>query len=292
MQSAVTAVNILIDGLTFGMVLFIITIGLSIAMGLMRVVNLAHGSFAMVAGYLASWFIQTKGMNYAVAVLTAVAATVGLGWPIERFLLRRLYASTDPLAPVMLTIGLAFVLTGLANAAFGPTLKTIPLPPGLSGSIDLGFKTLAVHRAAVVVAGFIVAVSLWWLVEHSDFGIVLRAAVDNANMAASLGIKPERLYAYTFALSIALAAFGGIAGAQILPIEPTYGFRYMVTFLVVVSVGGAGSIGGALAAAVVLGIVNTTGNYFVPDFGDFFFYLAVIVIALAFPNGLARRAQL
>jgi branched-chain amino acid transport system permease protein len=292
MQPAETALNIVVDGLTFGMVLFIISIGLSVAMGLMRCVNLAHGSFAMVAGYLASWLVQVNGIHYGFALVLAVAATVALGWPIERFLLRRLYAVRDPLAPVLLTIGVAFVLTGLVNAVFGPTLKTIPLPAGLTGSIELGFKTLAIHRAVVLIAGFFVAGVLWWLIEQSDFGIVLRAAVDNPRMAAALGIKPERIYALTFALAVGLAAFGGIAGAQILPIEPTYGFRYMVTFLVVVSVGGAGSIGGALAASIALGIINTAGNYFFPDFGDFFFYLAVIVIALAFPSGLARRARL
>jgi branched-chain amino acid transport system permease protein len=292
MQPAGTALNILVDGLTFGMVLFIISIGLSVAMGLMRFVNLAHGSFAMVAGYLASWLVQVKGIPYGFAIVLAVAATVALGWPIERFLLRRLYAVADPLVPVLLTIGLAFVLTGLVNAGFGPTLKSIPLPAVLTGSFELGFKTLAVHRAAVLIAGFGVAALLWWLIDRSDFGIFLRAAVDHPQMASSLGIKPQRIYALTFALAVGLAAFGGVVGAQILPIEPTYGFRYMVTFLVVVSVGGAGSIGGALAASIVLGIINTAGNYFFPDFGDFFFYLAVTVMALAFPDGLARRARL
>jgi branched-chain amino acid transport system permease protein len=291
MQSAQTAVNLVIDGLTFGMVLFVISIGLSVSMGLMRVVNLAHGCFAMIAGYVASWLIQGNGVNYALALPAAMMATVVVAWPVERFLLRRLYGVAQSLPQVLLTIGVAFVLTGLVNAVFGPTLKPIPLPSALSGSLDLGFKTLALHRVLVLIAGAAVAALLWLLIDYSDFGVLLRATVDDAKMAAALGIKPEPIYAATFALSVALAAIGGILGAQILPIEPSYGFRYMTTFLVVVSVGGAGSIGGAFAAAVCLGMIATAGNYFVPDFGDFFFYLAVIVIALAFPDGLSRARQ-
>jgi branched-chain amino acid transport system permease protein len=288
MRSAQTAVNLVIDGLTFGMVLFVISIGLSVSLGVMRFVNLAHGCFAMIAGYLASWLIQGNGVHYILALPAAVTATVVVAWPVERFLLRRFYGRDRSLSQVLLSIGLAFILTGLVNAIFGPTLKPIPLPPALSGSLELGFKTLALHRALVLMVGAVVAALLWLLIDYSDFGVLLRATVDDARMAAALGIKPEPIYAATFALSVALAGLGGIIGAQILPIEPTYGFRYMTTFLVVVSVGGAGSIGGAFAAAVSLGMIATVGNYFVPDFGDFFFYLAVIVIALAFPNGLSR----
>ena len=284
-----TAIGILTDALAYGMVLFIISIGLSITMGLMKVVNLAHGAFAMVGGYLASFFTQSMGLNYGVAIVLAVAVTVIVAMPIERLLYRRIYGSTDPLIQVLLTIGITFVVIGLTNFLFGPTLKTIPLPAAISGPIDLGFRTLPAHRLFVVACGLAVATGLWLLVEKTEFGVKLRATVDNPAMAAALGVKTEIIYAGSFALAVGLGALGGVLGAELLPIEPFYALRYMVTFLVVVCVGGAGSILGALCASLLLGLADTTGKYLYPEYGEFFFYLAVIAIVYAFPNGLLGR---
>lgn len=286
-----TVLSIGFDALAYGMVLFIISIGLSVTMGLMRVVNLAHGAFAMVGGYLASYAILSLGLGYAAAVVFAMAGTVLLAVPIERLLYRRLYRTHDPLVQVLMTIGLTFAIIGLANYAFGPTLKAIPLPEAISGPLDIGFRTIPGHRLLVIASGAVVALGLWYLIERTDFGIRLRAAVDNPGMASALGIKTETIYAATFALAVALGAFGGVIGAEILPVEPYYALRYMVTFLVVVSVGGAGSISGALLAALLLGLVDTVGKYLMPEFGEFFFYAAVIAIVWTFPNGLLGRAH-
>lgn len=286
-----TALAIAFNALAYGMVLFVISIGLSITMGLMRVVNLAHGAFAMIGGYLASYAALSLGFGYFPALLIAILGAVVLAIPLEFLLYRRIYGVPDPLMQVLLTIGITFAIIGVANWIFGPTLKTIPLPATLSGPVNVGFSIVPAHRLLVIAVGAAVAAALWFLIERTDFGIRLRAAVDNPGMAAALGIGTERIYALTFALSVALGALGGVVGAEILPIEPYYALRYMVTFLVVVSVGGAGSIGGALLASLTLGVVDTLSKYLAPEFGDFFFYAAVIAIVWIFPHGLLGRAH-
>ena len=283
-----TVFSIAVDALAYGMVLFVISIGLSVTMGLMRVVNLAHGAFAMIGGYIASYAAQDLGLGYAAAILLAVAGTVLIAIPLERFLYRRIYGSPE-LTQVLMTIGITFCVIGIANFVFGPTLKTIPLPDMLRGSVDLGFRSIATHRIFAILCGLVVAGGLWFLVERTAFGIKIRASVDNAAMAAALGVRTEIVYAISFAVAIGLAALGGVVGAELLPVEPYYALRYMVTFLVVVSVGGAGSIPGALLACLLLGAIDTTGRYLAPEYGEFFFYLAVIVIVTIFPRGLAGR---
>ena len=282
--------SIALDALAYGMVLFVISIGLSVTMGLMRVVNLAHGAFAMIGGYLASYAARDLGLGYAAGILIAVVGTIVIAMPIERFLYRRIYGSPE-LTQVLMTIGITFCIIGIANFVFGPTLKTIPLPEALRGSVDLGFRSIAAHRVFAIVCGLIVAGGLWVLIERTAFGIKIRAAVDNAAMAAALGVRTQVIYAVSFALAVGLAALGGILGAELLPVEPYYALRYMVTFLVVVSVGGAGSISGALLACLLLGAIDTTGRYLAPEYGEFFFYLAVIIIVTLFPRGLAGRLK-
>lgn len=285
-----TAASIALDALTYGMVLFTISIGLSIMMGLMRVVNLAHGAFAMIGGYVASYALKSLGLSYPLAIVLAVAGTVAIAMPLEALLYRRIYRDSDALTQILLTIGVAFVIIGAANYIFGPTSKPIPLPGSLSGPVDLGFRMVPAHRIFVIACGGTVALALWLLIERTDFGVRMRAAVDNGAMAESLGIRTRRIYMAAFALAVGLAAFGGVVGAELLPVEPFYALRYMVTFLVVVSIGGAGSVTGALAASLLLGLVDTTGKYLAPEYGEFFFYLAVIVIVFLFPRGLLGRA--
>ncbi|MGO4714248.1 branched-chain amino acid ABC transporter permease [Bradyrhizobium sp. 2TAF24] len=286
-----TILSIGLDAVSYGMVLFTISIGLSIMMGLMRVVNLAHGAFAMIGGYLASYALRTLGVNYAVAILIAVVGTILISIPFEVLLYRRIYRKSDALSQLLLTIGITFIIIGVANFVLGPTSKAIPLPALLSGPMDIGFRMIPTHRVFVIACGGLTALALWLLLERTDFGVRLRAAVDNGDMAEALGIRTEVIYAATFALAVGLGAFGGVVGAELLPIEPFYALRYMVTFLVVVSVGGAGSIVGALSASLLLGLADTTGKYLAPEFGEFFFYLAVIVIVFLFPHGLFGRAH-
>ncbi len=285
-----TILSIAIDAFAYGMALFIICIGLSLTMGLMRVVNLAHGAFAMIAGYIASYAARDLGLGYAIAIFLAIIGTIVISIPLERLLYRRIYGSPQ-LTQVLMTIGITFCVIGITNYFFGPTLKTIPLPGSLSQSVDVGFKTIAAHRLFVMACGVVVAAGLWFLIEKTAFGIRLRATVDNAAMADALGVRTQTVYAASFAIAIGLAALGGVVGAEFLPIEPYYALRYMVTFLVVVSVGGAGSILGAVIACLLLGAVDTTGRYLMPEFGNFFFYAAVIAIVCLFPRGFFGKAQ-
>lgn len=285
-----TIFSIAIDALAYGMVLFVISIGLSVTMGLMRVVNLAHGAFAMIGGYIASYVARDLGLGYSVAVMAAVVLTIIIAIPIERFLYRRIYGAPE-LTQVLMTIGITFCVIGIANYVMGPTLKTIPLASPLQGVADLGFRSISVHRLFAIVCGLVVALGLWLAIERTSFGVKVRASVDDAAMASALGVRTEVIYAISFAMAVGLAAFGGVVGAELLPVEPYYALRYMVTFLVVVSVGGAGSIPGALAACLLLGAIDTTGRYLMPEFGEFFFYLAVIAIICVFPRGLAGRAK-
>jgi branched-chain amino acid transport system permease protein len=286
---ATTILSICLDAISYGMVLFIISIGLSIMMGLMRVINLAHGAFAMIGGYLASYALKSAGLSYPFAIVVAVLGTVAISMPIELLLYRRIYRNSDELTQVLLTIGVTFVIIGVANFVLGPTTKSIPLPAALSGPFDLGFRMIPTHRLFVIACGLATAGLLWMLVDRTEFGIRLRAAVDNASMAEALGIKTQVIFSAAFALAVALAALGGVLGAELLPVEPFYALRYMVTFLVVVSVGGAGSVLGALTASVLLGLADTTGKYLAPEYGEFFFYLAVILVVFLFPNGLLGR---
>ncbi len=285
-----TVLSIGVDALAYGMVLFIISIGLSVTMGLMKVVNLAHGAFAMIGGYIASYATQQMGLPFGIGILAAVIGTVLVAIPLERLLYRRIYGAPE-LTQVLMTIGITFAIIGIANFAMGPTLKTIPLPVELQGSVNLGFRAIAAHKLFAMAVGVVVAAALWFVVEKTPFGVQLRASVDDAAMAGALGVRTKIVYAVSFALAIGLAALGGVVGAQLLPIEPYYALHYMVTFLVVVSVGGAGSITGALVAALLLGAVQTTGRYLMPEFGEFFFYLAVIAVVCVFPNGLLGRSK-
>ncbi|MBS7699801.1 MULTISPECIES: branched-chain amino acid ABC transporter permease [unclassified Chelatococcus] len=283
-----TILSIAVDAFAYGMVLFVISIGLSMTMGLMKVVNLAHGAFAMMGGYIAAFAAHQLGVPYGVALVAAVFGTVLAAVPLERWLYRRIYGAPE-LTQVLMTIGITFVIIGIANFVMGPSLKTIPLPEALQGPVELGFRSIAAHKLFAVATGVVVAIALWVLIERTAFGVKLRASVDNAAMAGALGVRTKIVYAVSFAAAVGLAALGGVVGAQLLPIEPYYALRYMVTFLVVVSVGGAGSIPGALLACLLLGAVETTGRYLMPEFGEFFFYLAVIAIVCIFPHGLLGR---
>lgn len=283
-----TVFGIAVDGIAYGMILFIISIGLSVTLGLMRVVNLAHGAFAMVAGYVASYAVIGLGLPYGVALAGAVVFTVLATLPLERLLYRRIYGHQHELAQVLLTIGLTFVIVASMNYIFGPTLKRIPLPELLQGTVSIGPKAIPTHRAFVIGVGISTIIGLWWLLERTDFGVRLRAAVDDPAMAAALGIRTERLYAATFAIGTALAALGGVLGAELLPLEPHYAIRYIVLFLAVVAVGGAGSVLGSVAAALTLGIVDTAGKYLIPSFGEFFFYVALMLILFRWPHGFFR----
>ncbi len=277
--------NILIDGIAYGMVLFIIAVGLSVTLGLMRFVNLAHGAFAMTGGYIAAWLVREQGLSFYVGAPLAVVATGLLGALLEVTILRRLYRRTE-LQQVLFTIGLTFLFVATANLLAGPEVQLIPLPPALSQAVDLGIRTLPAQRLLVVASGLLVVLAAFWVLNKSRFGVWLRATVDNTAAASALGIPVQLVYVTTFAVGAALAGLGGILGAELMPLEPYYPVKYLVLVLVVVAVGGMGSIAGSLAASLTLGIIDTASKYLASDWGSLFFFLAMALLLAWRPNGL------
>ncbi|WP_211235002.1 branched-chain amino acid ABC transporter permease [Azohydromonas australica] len=283
-----TFFNILIDGVSYGMVLFVISVGMSITLGLMRFINLSHGALAMVGGYLAAWLMREQGLGFWPGLLLAVLGTALLGALLEALVLRRLYRRSE-LEQVLFTIGLSFFLVATVNLFFGNQVQLIPLPPLLAGSVDLGVRTLPAQRVLVIVAGAAVALLSWLLLTRTRFGIWLRAAVDNSGTAAALGIRIQLVYGLAFAFGAGLAALGGVLGAELMPLEPHYALKYLVVVLVVVAVGGMGSIPGTLAAALLLGSVETASKYLASEWGSLFFFVAMALLLAWRPHGLLRR---
>jgi len=280
--------NIIIDGVVYGMVLFIISVGLSVTMGLMRFINLAHGAFAMAGGYVAALLVREQGWPFLAGVFAALFAAMAVAAVVEHFVFRHLYKRTE-LQQVLFTIGFTFVCIALANLLAGAYIQQLPLPEWMQGSMSLGDRTLPKQRVVVVLAGLLVVGLLWWLVARTRFGIWLRASVDNAGMSASLGINIRVVQCATFAVGAGLAALGGVLGAELMPLEPYYPLKYLVLMLVVVSVGGLGSISGTLCAALLLGVVDTAARYLASGYGNFFFYAAMILLLAFRPHGILRR---
>jgi branched-chain amino acid transport system permease protein len=283
-----TLANILIDGLAYGMVLFVIAVGLSITLGLMRFVNLSHGAFAMLGGYCAALLTREAQWSFWLALPAAVLATALFGAALEMLVLRHLYRRKE-LDQVLFTIGLTFVMIAGTNALAGPQVQLIALPPLLSGSVDLGFRTMPAQRLLVIGAGLLVAAGAALTVARSRFGVWLRAAVDHSGTASTLGIPIRLVQCASFAAGAALAGLGGILGAELMPLEPYYALKYLLLVLVVVAVGGMGSIAGSLAAAVLLGLIETASKYLVSEWGSLFFFIAMAALLAWRPRGLLAR---
>jgi branched-chain amino acid transport system permease protein len=282
--------TILLDGTAYGMVLFIISVGLTVTMGLMRVVNLAHGAFAMIGGYVAATIIE-RGGGFLVAIAVASLAVGVLGAIAELVLYRPLYRRGE-LAQALMTFGFTFVVIAALTALFGTNVKTLPAPVLLTGLTDLGYTHYPTYRLFLIAVGAATALCLWLLIDRTLYGARLRAAVDNPRMARAIGMDVNLLFTGTFAVGCALAAFGGIIGAALLPLEPFYALRYLVTFLIVVIVGGIGNFKGSFIASLALGIIDTAGKFLLPGTSAYIIYVLVIVLLLWRPHGLvpARSA--
>ena len=272
-------VSILFDGLAYAMFLFITSVGLSVTMGLMGFVNLAHGAFAMCGGFFVVTLTRTLGIGFVPSLLTASVAVGVISVPFERYLYRPLYKASD-LEQVLLTIGLAFMSIAVFTYFYGPIPKSVPLPPWLKGDVNLGFRSFPSYRVFMIVVGVLLIAVLWYAFERTNIGAKIRAAVDNRRMAESVGINVDRLFTMTFALGSALAALGGGLAIQLFGLTPSFAVLYLVLFLIVVAVGGMGSLKGTLLSALVLGIFDTGGKYLLADAGGFFIYAVVVVVLL------------
>jgi branched-chain amino acid transport system permease protein len=275
-------------GLSYGLLLCIISIGLVITMGLMRVVNLAHGAFAAIGGYLAMGWLMPHGVPFGLAILVAVAAVAAFSLVIERLLYVHLYGASE-LDQVLLTVGINFIVVAGLTVAFGPNVLPTRLPPSLATSVDLGFRSFETYRLLLLGACVAVMAGLWLVFDRTTLGARLRAAVDNRTMTQAIGIDVPRLFSIAFAAGSALAALGGALGAPLLPLEPLYPFKYLVLVLIIVALSGFGNVKATLFVAILVGIIDTAARYFLPESGAFTIYLLLIGLIVWRPNGLLAR---
>jgi branched-chain amino acid transport system permease protein len=280
--------GILFDGIAYGSLLFLIGIGLSVTMGLMNFINLAHGAFAMLGGYVCVAAMTRLGLPFLAALPIAFFVTALAGVILERTLYQRLYQASH-LEQVLFSIGLTFMAIAAATYFWGPSQQPVQLPEFLRGQVRVLGLDLGAYRLFLVALVIVITLALVRLVAHTRFGAQVRAAVDNQQAAAGMGIHVNRIFALTFALGSGLAGLGGALGIDVLGLDPTFPIKYMVYFLLVVSVGGAGSMKGTLVAALILGVFDVAGKYYVPEVGAFVIYALMVLLLILFPAGMYGR---
>jgi branched-chain amino acid transport system permease protein len=277
--------SILLGGMAAGMVLFIVSVGLSVTMGLMGFVNLAHGAFAMLGGYAIVLSMKHWGLPFPAALAFGFVAVAGVSVVLERLLYAPLYRATE-LDQVLLTIGLTFAMIATVTLSVGPETQTVELPEWLRGQTDLRLLQYRTYSLVLIVAGTALMIALWLGFERTRIGARIRAAVDNRRMAQSMGVDVGRLFTLTFAFGSGLAAIGGGLGAEILGLDPQYPFRYLAYFLIVVAVGGLGRISGVFFAAILIGVLDFVLKIYFPKGGTLFIYALALILLLARPQGL------
>jgi branched-chain amino acid transport system permease protein len=275
----------LLGGIAAGMILFIVSVGLSVTMGLMGFVNLAHGGFAMLGGYAIVLAMKHWGLGFVAALAFGFLFTAAVSVVLERLLYARLYRATE-LDQVLFTIGLVFIMIASLTLRFGPENQPLTLPAALQGQIDLGFIRYRTYSLVLIATGIVIVVALWLGFERTRLGAQIRAAVDNRRMAESLGINIARLFTITFAFGSGMAALGGGLGAEFLGLDPQYALKYLVYFLIVVAVGGLGRVTGVFYAALLIGVLDFVLKKYLPQGGTMFIYVLTILFLLWRPQGL------
>ena len=283
-------VGVLFDGIAYGSLLFLVSLGLSVTMGLMNFVNLAHGAFAMAGGYVAVVAMTRFGVPFLAALPLAFLITAAIGAVLERLLYRRLYTASH-LDQVLFSIGLTFMSIATATYFFGSSQQPMRLPEFLRGQLHLAGVDFGIYRLFLVATVAALTVLLGLLIVRTRFGAQVRASVDDAQAARGLGINVDRVFSVTFALGSGLAGLGGALGIEVLGLDASFPLKFMVYFLLVVVVGGAGTIKGPLVAALLLGVLDVAGKYYVPQVGAFVIYAAMVVLLIAFPAGLFGRRR-
>ena len=284
--------TLLFDGVAYGMLLFVLAIGLSITLGLMNFINLAHGAFAMAGGYTLVLLMQKAGWPFLPSVFMAFAVGALLGLVLEVTLYRRMYHKTH-LEQVLFSIGLTFMAVASVDYLVGSTQQLVQLPEFLKGRTELwdGALGMGHYRLAIIVVCALLAWGLQWLLVHTRFGAQLRASVDDRRVAAAMGINVNTIFMATFAVGSGLAGLGGALGAEVLGLDPVFPLKFMIYFLIVVAVGGTSSLTGPLLAALLLGIADVAGKYYVPKLGAFIVYTLMVLILMWRPQGLFTRGN-
>ncbi|HEY5965670.1 MAG TPA: branched-chain amino acid ABC transporter permease [Xanthobacteraceae bacterium] len=280
--------GVLFDGFAYGMLLFLLSVGLSVTLGMMNFVNLAHCTFAMIGGYVTVTLINQAGWPFLATLPVSFVAAAAISVVFERTMFNRLYRASD-LDQCLLTIGLVFVSVAVAALIYSTVQQPVQLPSYLRGSFQVGGVTLGAYRLFLIVFALVVTAALVIALEYTRFGAQVRAAVDNQRMARGLGINVDGAFAITFALGSGLAGLGGSLAIDIVGLDPSFALAFLVYVLIVVSVGGLGSIGGTFAAAVLLGISDMAGKYYFPEIGSFMIYLVMISLLMWRPAGIFGR---
>ncbi|MCZ8251949.1 MAG: branched-chain amino acid ABC transporter permease [Hylemonella sp.] len=284
--------TILFDGIAYGMLLFILAVGLSVTMGLMNFINLAHGAFAMVGGYMTIILMQRMDVPFLLCLPIAFVGVALIGAVLERTLYRPMY-SKPHLEQVLFSIGLTFMAVAAMDYFMTSGQQIIQLPDWLKGRTEIGqgdwMLGMGHYRLFIIAICAALTIALQYILAKTRFGSRLRASVDDQRVAAGLGINVNVVFLLTFAVGSGLAGLGGALGAEVLGLDPSFPLKNMIYFLIVVAVGGTSSITGPLLAALLLGIADVAGKYYIPRFGAFIVYFLMIVILIWRPQGLFVR---
>ena len=281
--------TLLFDGVAYGMLLFVLAVGLAVTLGLMNFINLAHGAFAMAGGYVTVLLMSRFGVPFLATLPLAFLFTAMAGAVLERTLYRPMY-SKPHLDQVLFSIGIVFMVVAAVDYFIGSQQQILQLPSYFQGRFDLDWVGIGKYRLFIIVLCALLTVGLQAVLSRTRFGSRLRAAVDDPRVASGLGINVNRVFLLTFAVGSGLAGLGGALGADVLGLDPTFPLKFMIYFLIVVSVGGTTTITGPLLAAILLGIADVFGKYYVPKLGAFIVYTLMIVILTLRPQGLFGRS--
>jgi branched-chain amino acid transport system permease protein len=281
--------TIMFDGIAYGMLLFVVACGLAVTLGLMNFVNLAHGAFAMAGGYITVVLVNRMGLPFLASLPLAFLFTAVLGAVFERTLYVHVYGKS-PLEQVLFTIGLVFMSVAAVDYVMGSQQQFVTLPSYLQGQINLFGVGIGRYRLLIIAVCGLLTIALQFALSSTRFGSRLRAAVDDARVARGLGINVNAIFAITFAVGSGLAGLGGALGAEILGLDPHFPLKFMIYFLIVVTVGGTSSITGPFVASLLLGFGDVAGKYYAPQFGSFIIYIIMIVVLIWRPQGLFSRA--
>ncbi|QGQ48767.1 branched-chain amino acid ABC transporter permease [Metabacillus sediminilitoris] len=278
----------LVNGVSYGLLLFIITCGLSLVFGILGVLNLAHGSLYMFGAYIAYSLTATYTQSFWLALLIAPISVALLALVVELILLRPTY-QLGHLSQVLLTFGLAYVFHDLASIIWGSNVLSIPVPSIFSGSIAIFGQTFPVYRIAVIIVGIVIAVLLWYIQEKTKWGAIIRAGLSDKQMVSALGINIKLVFTIVFVIGGLLAGFGGVVAGPILGLYPSMEFQTLILALVVLVIGGLGSISGTLVAGLLVGIVETFSRFLVPELSMFLVFGLMAIILIVKPNGLLGK---
>jgi branched-subunit amino acid ABC-type transport system permease component len=276
-----------LNGLAYGVLLFLLSVGLTLIFGMLDVINLAHGSFYMLGAYAGLALIAATG-NFWLALVAAPLAVGAIGALIERACLRPLYGRS-PLDQVLLTFGFIYLFEDLVKWTWGGRIRSIPPPDLFSGSVRLFGSTIPSYRLFVIVFGLVMAVALWLVIERTRLGAIIRAGVFDAEMTAGLGIDIHRVFTGVFAFGAALAGLSGVIAGPIQSAYPAMGVTILIPALIVVVVGGLGSLKGSLAGSLIIGQAETFGKAWLPEAAMLIIYVVMALVVLLRPQGLFGR---